>query len=162
MLTTRYLISVLLVVSLVSVSAGPVLAQESEVPSDEELERLLDEGVTLYNQNVDQLDLGFARGLIAGETVNVYIEDGDQTHVYSASFEDDLRISDVSTEPNSDASTRISTDRATLESIASSSDPLEAAEQAIRDDRIRITGERGHLVDQAVWTVVNLFKGLFI
>ncbi|KAB1187890.1 MULTISPECIES: hypothetical protein [Haloferax] len=156
---SRRLVSVFLAIALVTASA-PVVAQESESPSDEEMLQLLEEGVALYNQNADQFDVSFARGLIAGKTVNVYIEDGDETHVYSASVDDDMRIVDVAAEPNPDASMRISTDRATLEAIASSSNPLAEVEQAVRDDRIRVTGEDGHFVDKAVWTIANLFKGL--
>ncbi|KAB1193663.1 hypothetical protein GJR96_09510 [Haloferax sp. MBLA0076] len=159
--SVRTLVSLFLVLALVSAS-GPVLAQESETPSDEEMKALLDEGVALYNDNVDQLDVSFARSLIAGKTVNVYIDDGGETHVFSASVEDDMTISNVATGPNADASTRISTDRQTLEAIAASSDPLGEVEQAVRDDRIRVSGEKGHLVDQAVWTVANVFKGFLL
>ena len=155
------LVTLVLVVVLV-VASGPVLAQESDTPSDEEMKQLLDEGVALYNQNVEQFDVSFARGLIAGKTVNVYVEDGEQTHVFSAVVEDDMQIADVEMGANSDAATRITTDRATLESIAASSDPLSEVEQAVRDDQIRVSGEKGKPLDQAIWTVANLFKGLLL
>jgi hypothetical protein len=161
MSTFHRLVTVVLVVALVAAS-GPALAQESDTPSDDEMRQLLDEGVALYNQNVEQFDVSFARGLIAGKTVNVYIEDGDETHVFSAVVEDDMRIADVEVGPNPDASTRITTDRATLESIAASPDPLSEVEQAVRDDRIRVSGETGKPLDQAIWTVANLFKGFLL
>ncbi|WP_416840790.1 hypothetical protein [Haloferax sp. DFSO52] len=153
------LVTLFLVVALVVTSTGPALAQESQTSSDE-MKALLDEGVALYNENVDQLDVSFAESFIAGKTVNVYIEDGDETHVFSAVVEDDMQIADVKTGPNPDASIRITTDYDTLESISSSSDPLGVVEQAIRDDRIRVTGEKGNLVDQTIWTLANIIKGL--
>ncbi|ELZ93975.1 hypothetical protein C440_10158 [Haloferax mucosum ATCC BAA-1512] len=161
MSTANRLVSLFLVVVLVA-SSGTVLGQESETRSDEEMQELLEEGVALYNQNVDQLDVSFARELIAGKTVNVYVEDGDETHVFSAVVEDDMRIADVAVGPNESASTRVTTDRATLETIAESSDPVSAVKQALRDDRIRVTGEKGHPVDQAVWTVANFVKGFVL
>ncbi|AFK20241.1 hypothetical protein E6P09_13980 [Haloferax mediterranei ATCC 33500] len=161
MSATHRLVSLFLVVLLVS-APGTVLAQESETPSDEEMQELLEEGVALYNENIDQLDVSFARDLIAGKTVNVYVEDGDETHVFSAVVKDDMRIADVAAESNEDASTRIETDRATLETIAQSSNPVAGVKQALRNDRIRVSGEKGHPVDQAVWTVANLFKGFVL
>ncbi|WP_411964089.1 hypothetical protein [Haloferax sp. YSMS24] len=161
MISVHRFVSLFLVVALVVSSAGPALAQESEL-SSEDMKAILDDGVALYNANVDQLDVPFAKSLIAGKTVNVYIEDGDQTHVFSAVFQDDMQIADVATEPNPDATTRISTDRATLETIASSSDPLSEVEDAVRDDRIRISGEDGHFLNQAIWTVANVFKGILL
>lgn len=94
--------------------------------------------------------------------MNVYVEDGDETHVFSAVVKDDMRIADVAAESNEDASTRIETDRATLETIAQSSNPVAGVKQALRNDRIRVSGEKGHPVDQAVWTVANLFKGFVL
>ncbi|KAB1198567.1 MULTISPECIES: hypothetical protein [Haloferax] len=158
MITAHRFISLFFVVALVVASAGPALAQSD--PSSEEMKALLEEGLALYNENADQFDVSFAEDLLAGKTVNVYIEDGDQTHVYSAVIEDDMQISNVATGPNSEASTRITTDRETLETIASSSDPLGEVEQAVRDDRIRVSGEEGNLIEQAIWTVANLFKGI--
>lgn len=163
MSTSTRFVSLFLAVALVAVAASaPVFAQESETPSDEEMQQLLEEGVALYNDNVEQLDVSFARSLIAGKTVNVYVEDGDETHVFSASVQDDMRIDDISTGPNDEASTRITTDRQTLETIADSSDPLAEVQDALADDRIRVSGERGHPVDQVVWTVANTFKGFFL
>lgn len=160
MYTGHTVVSLLFVVALVVTATAPGLAQDAGPTSDAEMKSLLDEGIALYNENVDQFDVSFAEGLIAGKTVNVYVEDGDETHVFSAVVEDDMRIADVKMGPNADASTRITTDRETLDAIASSSDPLTTVEQAVRDDRIRISGEKGHVFDQAVWTVANVFKGI--
>ena len=160
MVAARRTVSLFFVVALVVTATGPAFAQDAGTPSDEEMLTLLEEGIALYNENVDQFDVSFAKGLIAGKTVNVYVEDGDETHAFSAVVEDDMRIADVAAEPNPDASTRITTDRETLETIASSSDPLAEVERAVREDRIRVSGEKGHVLDQAVWTVANVFKGI--
>ncbi|ELZ82419.1 hypothetical protein C453_15078 [Haloferax elongans ATCC BAA-1513] len=160
-LSFRRFLVVILVVAL-TIPTGSVVAQESETPSDEEVLRLLENGVDLYNQNVDQFDVMFARDLIGGKTVNVYVEDGSETHVYSAVVADDMRIEEVALGPNPEASTRITTERAVLEEIADSPDPLGEVREALRDGRIRVNGEKGHPVDQAVWTVANLFKGFVL
>ncbi len=163
MSTSTRLVSLLLVVALVAGGASaPAFAQESETPSDADTQRLLEEGVALYNDNIEELDVSFARSLVAGRTVNVYVEDGGETRVFSASVRDDMRIEDLSTGPDSEASTRITTDRGTLETIAESPEPMSEVRSALSDDRIRVNGERGHPVDQVVWTVANTFKSFFL
>jgi len=145
-------------VLVVSAVAGSGAAQ-SDAPADADLYESLEEMVPVYNENAESLDLGPVN--LAG-TSNVYIQDGNSTVTYSVTMDSQNRITELDNGTSPDANRRISTDRETIEEVSSADNPAAAFRTAVANDEIVITGEDGHVIEQAKWTVVNALKGFFI
>jgi hypothetical protein len=142
----------LLVVSLV---ATPVAAQsDSEMSTYDTFVEMAD----LYNERAASLDLGVAENLLEGKRVNAYVTEGDEVVSFSFALDNQMRIVDVSPDPDPDATVRLETDRAVVRSIIESDDPVGSFRTAVVNDDIRIEGERGHVVSQVVWSVANTLK----
>mgnify|MGYP006296784237 FL=1 len=151
-------ISLLLVVSvlLASAFAGGAVAQTDD---GDDLYASLEEMVPVYNENADAIDLGPVN--LAG-TTNVYIADGDAEVTYSITMDERNRITALDDSRSDDAVRKITTDRATLESIAAADNPAAAFRSAVANDDIVISGEEGHFFEGVKWTVINVFKGFFL
>jgi hypothetical protein len=145
---------------LLAAVAGPVAAQSDESSAEVSTYDAFVEMSDLYNERAASLDLGVAERLLAGARVNAYVTDGDEETAFSFTLDDQMRIVDVQPEPDEDATVRIETDRATVQRIIDSENPAAAFRSAVTSGDIRIDGERGHFVSQAVWTVANGLKGL--
>jgi hypothetical protein len=161
---TRTVVGIMLV-TLLAAAAPSALAQtgsDADAPEwEDEAYETFSEMVPKYNERVSEIDLGIAGDQLADRRVNVYIEDGDQTAVYSFYMDERNRIRDLQRGAHPDAQLKITTRIDVLEAVASADDPAAAFRVAVRNDEIRIAGERGHPVEQAKWTVVNAVKGLF-
>lgn len=147
---------------LVSPLAGGALAQSQEDSADDEEDDLftsLESMVPVYNENADSVDLGPVN--LAG-TSNVYIEDNGSVRAYAVTMNADNEITNLSRGHSDDAVRKITTDRDTIERIASADDPAAAFRDAVAEDDIVIAGERGHPVESVKWAVVNVLKGLFL
>ena len=154
---SRISLLAMVVVLLMSAVTGSAVAQSGS--DDAGLYESLEEMVPLYNDNADSVDLGPIS--LAG-TSNIYIEDGDSVVTYSLTMDGDNRITDLSDAPNEDAKRKITTDRATIETLASANNPAVAFRDAVANDDIVITGEDGQTVERIKWAVINAFKGFFI
>jgi|AntDeeMinimDraft_5_1070356.scaffolds.fasta_scaffold15261_3 hypothetical protein len=148
---------IMVVVLLASVATGGAVAQSGA--DDAGLYDSLEEMVPLYNDNADSVDLGPIS--LAGSS-NIYIEDGDSTITYSLTMDDQNRITELADSPSEDAKRKITTDRATIEALATASNPAAAFRDAVANDDIVITGEDGQTVERIKWAVINAFKGFFI
>jgi len=151
------LFSVMMVAVLVmSALTGSAVAQSD---SGDDLYESLENMVPLYNQNADSVDLGPVS--IAG-TNNIYIQDGDSVVTYSMVIDDQNRITSLTESPSEDAKRKVTTDRATIESLTAASNPAVAFRDAVANDDIVITGEDGQTVERVKWAIINAFKGFFI
>jgi len=157
---TRIVVGVVLV-ALLAAAAPSALAQTDAPEWEDEAYETVSEMIPKYNERVSEIDLGIAGDQLADRRANVYIEDGDQTAVYSFYMDEANRIQDLQRGAHPDAQLKITTTRDVLEAVASADDPAAAFRVAVRNDEIRIAGERGHPVEQVKWTVVNTVKGLF-
>ena len=155
----RTRIPLVLVVVMLAIGAvtGGAVAQSSG--EDADLYESLEEMVPTYNENADSVDLGPVS--IAG-TSNIYIEDGDSVVTYSLTMDGNNRITDLSDALSEDAKRKITTDRATIEDLATANNPAAAFRDAVANDDIVITGEDGQTVERIKWAVINAFKGFFI
>jgi len=142
---------------LVSAATGGTVAQSDG--GDADLYESLEDMVPLYNENADSVNLGPVS--IAG-TNNIYIDDGDSVVTYSLVINDQNRITALNDSPSEDAKRKITTDRATIEDLATASNPAAAFRTAVANDDIVITGEDGQTVERVKWAVINAFKGFFI
>lgn len=161
---TRIAVGLALVTLLAAVAPGALAQTGSDAdapPWSDEAYETVSEMVPKYNERVSEIDLGIAGDQLADRRANVYIEDGDQTAVYSFYMDEQNRIQDLQRGAHPDAQLKITTTRDLLEAVASADDPAAAFREAVRNDEIRIAGERGHPVEQVKWTVVNAAKGLF-
>jgi len=148
---------VIVAVLLVGAMTGSAVAQSGA--DDAGLYDSLEEMVPLYNDNADSVDLGPIS--LAG-TSNIYIEDGDSVVTYSLTMDGNNRITDLSDALSEDAKRKITTDRATIEDLATANNPAAAFRDAVANDDIVITGEDGQTVERIKWAVINAFKGFFI
>ncbi|MFC7098268.1 hypothetical protein [Halobaculum marinum] len=162
---SRFL-TVAVVAMLVSAGAvAPVAAQSGQPSWSGEVFETLQTGFDLYNDNSGGLDLGPLSSQIENKRVNIYVSDAGETAVYSFRMTGDGKVRDLQQGAHEDASIRMETDRATMESIAAANSPQQAMdrfETAVRDNDIRIKGEQGHLFAQVTWTVLNTLKGLLL
>jgi len=156
------------VVVLLTSSAGSVAAQSDDPEWAAELEATVDEMLPTYNEHAGDLDLGPLS--IAG-TTNVYVHDdadsdgdgiSDGTATFHITMDRQNRITAFDRGTSDDATRKLTTDRATLEGIAAADNPAAAFRSAVANDDIVISGEDGHFVEGLKWTVVNVFKGLFL
>jgi len=147
----------MVVVFLVSAVAGSAVAQSGS--DDVGLYESLEEMVPVYNENADSVDLGPVN--LAG-TSNIYIQDGDSVITYSIVMDSQNRITALNDSPGADAKRKITTDRATIESLTAADNPAAAFRNAVANDDIVITGEDGQTVERIKWAVINAFKGFFI
>lgn len=153
---------VLVVLGLLVGAAGPVAAQSDEPAWSDSLYDQFAGMVGEYNENVEPSDLGVASNLLAGKSVNIYVEGDGGTAVYSFTMDDGNRITDLSRERNPDAQLKMTTDRATVQRVSSSSNPAAAFQTAVESGDIVIGGEDGHLVEQVTWGVVNALRGVLM
>jgi hypothetical protein len=155
--TLTVLVAVLLVVSV----ASPVVAQ-SDDQWKSDLFAQFESHADLFNDNIDNVSLGVAGDQLADHRVNLYVADGDDELVMSFYMDSNNHITDLRMEAHPDASLKMETDRGTVESILASQTPASDFRDAVADDRIVISGERGHLVEQVKWIVVNLVKSFLL
>lgn len=153
-------------------SVGSVAAQSDDPDWAAELETTVDEMIPAYNERAGDVDLGpFS---LAG-TTNVYVYDDDSDGdgvpdgteddglaTFHITMDGDNKITAFERGTSDDAARKLTTDRATLERIAAADNPAAAFRSAVGNDDIVISGESGHFVEGLKWTVVNLFKGLFL
>ncbi|SFG50794.1 hypothetical protein SAMN04488063_2260 [Halopelagius inordinatus] len=144
---------------LFSAVAVPAAAQSDESNAEPSTYETFVAMADLYNEQAASLDLGVAESLLAGQRVNAYISDGAAVESFSFALDDQMRIVDISPDPDSDATVRFETDRATVERIVESPNPADAFGTAVVNDDIRIEGESGNVVSQLVWSVANVLKG---
>ena len=154
---TRIPLMVIVAVLLVGAMTGSAVAQSGA--DDAGLYDSLEEMVPLYNDNADSVDLGPIS--LAG-TSNIYIEDGESVVTYSIVMDTDNRITALNDAPSEVAKRKITTDRATIEDLATANNPAAAFRDAVANDDIVITGEDGQTVERIKWAVINAFKGFFI
>jgi len=149
----------------VSVAVAPVAAQSDRPSWSGEVFTQLETGFGLYNEASGGLDLGPLAGQIENKRVNIYVSDGGETAVYSFRMTGDGTVVDLRESAHGDATLRMETDRATIATIADSNGGDQAANRfadAVRSDDIVIRGERGNVVAQVTWGVLNVLKGLLL
>ncbi|MGM0590484.1 MAG: hypothetical protein ACQETI_02450 [Halobacteriota archaeon] len=147
---------------LVSASAGVGVAQSGNPAWADDLYDQMSSMVEPYNDNVADANLGVAGDQLADRRVNVYITSGDETAVFSFYMDADNRITDLQPEAHPDAQLKMTTSKATLESLAASDNPAADFRSAVANDDIVIAGEDGHIVEQVKWTVINVVKGFVL
>lgn len=143
-------------------AAGPVAAQSDGPAWADDVYAQLQTGFDLYNENSDSLDLGPLSGQLENKRVNLYVSDGAETAVYSFRMTGDGTVRDLDDAAHPDASLRMETSRSTITGIATADNPATALADAIVADDVVIRGERGHVVAQVTWGVLNVLKGLFL
>lgn len=106
---------------------------------------------------------------LKGKTVNAYFAGTDVT--FSFRMTQSGHITDLRPRPRDDAALAMHLTRDTAESLVAADQPVDAFVSAVRNGRfvgdvedrtaqgVVITGEQGHVVEQATWTVVNAAKG---
>lgn len=144
---------------LLASSAGSVAAQNAEPAWAADLETAVEDMLPAYNERAGDVDLG---PLSLAGTTNVYVSDGDAVATFRVTMDGDNKITAFERGTNADATRKLTTDRATLERIAAAENPAAAFRTALANDDIVVSGEQGHFVEGLKWTVVNLFKGLFL
>lgn len=140
-------------------SVGGVAAQSENPEWGQELFTQVESMVDDYNANVDSIDLGPIN--LAGAT-NIYVNDGSEQATYTVYMDSDNRIVDVKQGTDEDAKRKITTDRATLQRIASADDPAAEFRTAVENDDIVISGEDDEFVEQLKWAVINFLKGFLL
>ncbi|SHG57956.1 hypothetical protein [Halobaculum gomorrense] len=148
-----------------SVAVAPVAAQSDRPAWSGEVFAQLEAGFELYNGASGGVDLGPLSGQIENKRVNLYVSDGGETAVYSFRMTGDGRVVDLRESAHDDATLRMETDRTTMSHIADSASGEQAANRfadAVQNDDIVIRGERGNLVAQVTWGVLNALKGFLL
>ncbi|QZX99978.1 hypothetical protein [Halobaculum rubrum] len=162
---TRSLALAVATLLVVSVAIAPVAAQPDRPSWSGEVFTQLETGFDLYNDASGGLDLGPLAGQIENKRVNLYVSDGGETAVYSFRMTGDGTVVDLRESAHDDATLRMETDRETMSNIADAEGGEQAANRfadAVRNDDIVIKGERGNVVAQVTWGVLNALKGLLI
>ena len=145
-----------------SVAVAPVAAQSDRPSWSGEVFAQLETGFDLYNDASGGLDLGPLAGQIENKRVNLYVSDDGETAVYSFRMTGDGTVVDLRESAHDDATLRMETDRETMSNIADADGGDRAASRfadAVRTDDIVIKGERGNVVAQVTWGVLNVLKG---
>jgi hypothetical protein len=157
---SRIAVAAVLTVLLLSTSTGAFA--QSDPAWEGEVYEAVSEMVPTYNERVSEVDLGIAGDQLADRRVNVYVEDGDATAVYSFRTDADNRIEDFRRGAHPDARLRVTTSRATVVGVARADNPAAAFRAAVAGGDIVVTGERGHPVEQVKWTVINALRSVFL
>jgi hypothetical protein len=119
-----------------SLTAAPVVAQESDDPLVEDLDAL----VATYNDNLDQVPALF-RGQLANERVDIRVERDDGTDRFYAETGQNARVESLERGTGERQPTvRVRTDERTLSAIGTADDPAARAVEAYNDGDISITG----------------------
>ena len=145
-----------------SVAVAPVAAQSDRPSWSGEVFAQLETGFDLYNDASGGLDLGPLAGQIENKRVNLYVSDDGETAVYSFRMTGDGTVDDLRESAHVDSTLRMETDRETMSNIADADGGDRAASRfadAVRTDDIVIKGERGNVVAQVTWGVLNVLKG---
>lgn len=153
------LVAGLAVVLAVALAAGGAAAQSDRPGWASNLAENTSEMVSTYNDQVSEEDLGTAAKQLAGERVNLVVEDDatDETATVSFRMTKDLEIREFSPGPREDATLRMTASRATVERIVDADRPGVAFRSAIKSRDVRISGVG--LVNQVKWTVINEVGG---
>lgn len=153
-------IAVVLAVLLASTATGAVA--QSSPPWEQEVYDAVSEMIPAYNAGVASVDLGVAGDQLANRRVNVYVEDGDATAVFSFRTDADNRIEDFRRGAHPDAQLRITTTRETVVRVARADDPAAAFRGAVSGGDIAVRGESGHPIEQVKWTVINTLRSFLL
>lgn len=131
---------------------------------------------TTYNGNVDGAQGNMSTATrqvynqVKGKTVNAYFVGTDVT--FSFRMTRDGHITDLRDHPRDDAQLAMYMTRDTAESLAAADEPVGTFVSAVQSGHfvttssgktvrgVVIRGEKGHVVEQATWTVINTAKGL--
>lgn len=117
-------------------ASGLAVAQEDGESGSQDIGEL----VEVYNANLDEAP-GFVKGQLAGETVEIAIDTGDNgTQYYHATLAESARITDYGEGPAEDPDVRVTTDAETLEAIQSAETPSDRAVEAYESGEISIQG----------------------
>lgn len=138
-----------------SLAVSPVAAQAQDQPdwADDAFEQA-ESMVSTYNENVEKGDLGPAGPQLKGEVVNLHVEAEDgETAAFSFEMNDDYEIEDLQQGTDDNATIEMTTDRETVQSIASSENPPAAFKRAVTRGEIDIGGIG--LVNGAKWGAIN-------
>ncbi len=164
-MSPRWLVLAVTSLLVVAGAVAPVAAQSDRPAWSGEVFAQLETGFGLYNGANAGLDLGPLAGQIENKRVNLYVSDGSETAVYSFRMTGDGRVVDLRESAHNDATLQMETDRDTISHIAASAGGEQAANRftdAVRNDDIVIRGERGNVVAQVTWGVLNVLKGLLL
>ena len=156
------ILAVLVAASLLLATSAPVAVAQSDDQWQTDLYSELSASVDVFNANVDNISLGFAGDQLADKRVNLYVNDGDDRMVASFYMDGDNHITDLREEAHPDAQLKMTTDRATVETIVNSNTPAADFRSAVADDRIVISGEDDQFVERVKWGVINLLKGFLL
>lgn len=160
----RILLS-LAVVAAAGAVATPVAAQGDQPDWAVDMFDRMGPMVETYNENVDADDFGFVAGQLQNQKVNLVVDDPANGTEASVSFrmDGDLRMQELELGTRDDATIRMSTDKATMDSIITSDSPVAAFREAVLDDEITISGIG--TLNSVKWTVVNIaadvLRGIF-
>lgn len=146
--------------ALLVVTSGLAAAQSTDQPewADEAFAEF--EGmVAVYNESITAVDLGVAGDQLANERVNLVVTDADgATATFSFRLDGQLRMTELAQGPRSDATLRMSLDRATFDEILTADNPAVAFRDAVAEDDIRFSGVG--TTNAVKWTVINTVADL--
>ncbi len=119
-----------------------------------------DEIATVYNGNSDAIP-GIVQSLVADERVNVHVTGPDGNTTIGAVF-NGTTITAVHPGGVANATVTFTTDRATLETVAASDNPAQAAVEALNrgDIRYEVTGLWNTVMYGVISTILRIFGGL--
>lgn len=157
---SRLFVALVVVVAAGSIVSGAALAQSDQPDWANELYEEMGPMVDRYNENVDADDAGVAGDQLKDENVNLVVSDANGTDA-SVSFHmnDQLQIEELSQGTRDDATMRMSTDRATMDTIIASDTPSSAFQSAITSGDISIDGIGA--VNAVKWAIINVLVSIF-
>jgi hypothetical protein len=139
--------------------AGTVQAQTAPESDAESVKELLRKAIDGYTDSGATIDVPGKRQVVG--PLNVYVDDGPETYVYSLVVTPDLGIEEFAAGPRADATRRAVTDYATIQGIVNADNPPRALEQAVRNGDIRVEGEDGHPIEKIKWAILNFLRSIF-
>ena len=162
-ISARIVLSVALVLAAAGAVATPAVAQSDQ--PDWAVQMFDDMGpmVETYNENVNASDLGPGANQLRNENVNLVVDDPANGTAASVSFrmDGDLRIQELELGTRDDATIRMSTDKATMDRIIASGNPVNAFNDALTPPNAEITISGIGMVNAVKWTVLNLLADIF-
>lgn len=108
--------------------------------------------VSRYNEEVESVGEN-PPDLLAGEEVNVVVDDGSARTILSFRVDEDGTIRDVGAGAREDATVRLLTDRETMAEIVDADDPATALQRAIERGAVEIEGVG--LKNEIKWAILR-------
>jgi len=159
---TRWIVALLALLVVTSGLAAAQSADQSDADQPEWADAAFDQFagmVAVYNESITAVDLGVAGDQLENERVNLVVTDDDgASATFSFRLDGRLRMTELDQGPRSDATLRMSTDRATFDEVLGADNPAVVFRDAVADGDIRLSGIG--TTNAVKWVVINTVAGL--